>query len=210
MDHSVPHPEFYNLPFTTDEYQGMPYRWLGRSGLRVSNLGLGTWKIGFPDTGDGARVDEKRAFEIFDRAAELGVTFWDTANRYNGSSGNSERVIGNWLAENPDQRRNIVLATKVFGAMDGRTPNHCRLSRGNILDGVYACMERLQVDHIDLLYFPSYDGITPLEESLSAIEDLVNGDLIRYFGVSNTTADQLAAYQAVEGALSVVNKNSFS
>jgi len=203
MDHSVPHPEFYNLPFTTDEYQGMPYRWLGRSGLRVSNLGLGTWKIGFPDTGDGARVDEKTAFEIFDRAAELGVTFWDTANRYNGSSGNSERVIGNWLAENPDQRRNIVLATKVFGAMDGRTPNHCRLSRGNILDGVYACMERLQVEHIDLLYFHSYDGITPLEESLSAIEDLVSGDLVRYFGVSNTTADQLAAYQAMESAMSV-------
>ncbi|NOY08133.1 MAG: aldo/keto reductase [Spirochaetes bacterium] len=198
MDHRKPHPELYNVPWTTDDYNGMPYRSLGKSGLRVSNVGLGTWKIGYPETGDDSRVDEKTALSIMDRALESGVTFWDTANRYNKASGNSERIIGTWFRNNPDQRRNIVLATKVFGGMDGRTPNHSRLSRGNILDSVYACLERLNVDHIDLLYFHSYDSITPPEESFTAVEDLVSKDIIRYFGVSNFTVEQIAVYQAVE------------
>jgi len=203
MNHRKPHPELYNVPWTTDEFNGMPYRLLGRSGLRVSNVGLGTWKIGYPETGDGSRVEEKTAFQIFDRAIELGVTFWDTANRYNNASGNSERVIGTWLKSNPDQRRNVVLATKVFGGMDGRTPNHSRLSRGNILDSVYACLERLQVDYIDLLYFHSFDQDTPVEESLAVVEDLVRRDLIRYFGVSNFTVEQLSIYQEVEKNTSI-------
>jgi aryl-alcohol dehydrogenase-like predicted oxidoreductase len=198
MDHRKPHPEFYDMAFTTEEYNGMPYRYLGRSGLRVSNVGLGTWKIGYPETGDGARVDEKTALNILDRAVDLGVTFWDTANRYNASSGNSERVIGTWMQQNPDQRRNVVLATKVFGLMDGRTPNHCRLSRGSILDSVYASLERLQVDYVDLLYFHAFDPITPVEESLSAVEDLVHRDLVRYFAVSNYTPEQLSIYRAAE------------
>ena len=80
MDHTQPHPELYNVPFTTDSFNGMPYRTLGRSGLRVSNVGLGTWKFGYPDTGDGARVDDKTALRIFDRALDLGVTFWDTTH----------------------------------------------------------------------------------------------------------------------------------
>ncbi|MGQ9631191.1 MAG: aldo/keto reductase [bacterium] len=203
MDHRRPHPELYNVPWTTDEFNGMPYRLLGRSGLRASNVGLGAWKIGYPETGDGSRVNEKTAFQIFDRAIELGVTFWDTANRYNAASGNSERVIGTWIKNNPDQRRNVVLATKVFGGMDGRTPNHSRLSRANILDSVYACLERLQVDHVDLLYFHSFDPLTPAEESLSAVEDLVSRDLVRYFGVSNFTVDQLSLYRAVEESTSI-------
>ncbi len=203
MDHRKPHPELYNAPWITDEFNGMPYRLLGSSGLRASNVGLGTWKVGYPETGDGSRVGEKVALQIFDRAIELGVTFWDTANRYNAASGNSERVIGTWMQNNPDQRRNVVLATKVFGGMDGRTPNHSRLSRGNILDSVYACLERLQVDYIDLLYFHAFDPITPLEESLAAIEDLVQQDLIRYFGVSNFTVEQLALYRAAEKSFSV-------
>ncbi len=203
MDYTQIRPDLYNVPWTTDEFNGMPYRILGRSGLRVSNVGLGTWKIGYPETGDGSRVDARTAFQIFDRAVELGVTFWDTANRYNGASGNSERVIGAWLKRNPDQRRNIVLATKVFGGMDGRTPNHSRLSRGNILDSVYACLERLQVDHIDLLYFHAFDPDTPVEESLEAVEDLIRRDLVRYFGVSNFTTDQLSIYRAVEASTSI-------
>lgn len=203
MDHSKPHPELYNLPMGADDFQGMPYLHLGRSGLRVSRVGLGTWKIGFPETGDGARVDERTALKIFDRAAELGVTFWDTANRYNDSSGNSERVIGHWFQQNPDQRRNIVLATKMRWLMDGRTPNHDGLSRGNILDSVYACLARLQLDYVDLLYFHGFDPATPVEESLAAIEDLVSRDLVRYFAVSNFTVDQLKLYRAVENSTSV-------
>jgi aryl-alcohol dehydrogenase-like predicted oxidoreductase len=203
MDHLQPHPEHYNAPWITDEFNGMPWRALGRSGLRASNIGLGTWKFGLPETGDGARVDEKTACQIFDRALELGVTFWDTANRYNAASGNSERLIGRWLAANPDQRRNVVIATKVFGGMDGRTPNHNRLSRINILESVYACLERLQVDSIDLLYFHAYDPDTPSEESLTAVEDLVRQDAVRYFGVSNFTPQQVRAYQQAQKQLSI-------
>ena len=202
MDQTIPHPELYDVPYTTDSFNGMPYRLMGRSGLRASAVGLGTWKLGFPETGDGARVGESTAYAIFDRALELGVTFWDTANRYNAGSGNSERLIGRWLKANPDQRRNVVVATKVCGGMDGRSPNHSRASRANILDSVYACLERLQVDHIDLLYFHVYDPVTPVEESLMAVEDLVRRDMVRYFAVSNFSVDQLRLYQAAEASLS--------
>lgn len=202
MNQSHPHPELYNVPYYLDEFQGMPYCWMGRSGLRASVVGLGTWKFGYPETGDGSRVDERTAMAIFDRAIELGVTFWDTANRYNNASGNSERLIGKWLKANPDQRRNVVIATKMFGGMDGFTPNHCRLSRGNILDSVYASLARMQIDHIDLLYFHAYEPITPVEESLLAIEDLVSRDMVRYLGVSNVSVDALRLFQAAGAALS--------
>ncbi len=196
MDPSIPQPELYKVPAQTDSFNGMPYKTLGRSGLRVSAVGLGTWKFGFPETGDGARVDESAAFAILDRAVELGVTFWDTANRYNEASGNSERVIGKWLKQNPGQRRNIVLATKIGGGMDGRTPNHGGLSRLNIAEAVSASLARLGVDSIDLLYFHRFDPIAPPEESLECVEDLVRQGVVRYFGVSNFTVDQLKMYQA--------------
>lgn len=194
---------FYNAPFVVENFNGMPYRVLGKSGLKVSNIGLGTWKMGYPESGDESRIDKKNSFDILDRAIELGVTFWDTANRYNNASGNSERIIGKWFKQNPTQRRNVVLATKMSGTMDGISPNHCGLSRGNIMEAVYASLERLQTDHIDLLYFHRFDGITPPEESLAAIEDLVKQDLIRYFAVSNASVEILKTYQAVQSQMSV-------
>jgi len=193
-------PQLYNLPFTTDDFNGMPFRFFGGTGLRVSSIGLGTWKIGYPQTGDGSRVEEKTAFAIFDKAVEEGVTFWDTANRYNNSSGNSERIIGRWFRKHPGERRNIELATKIYGAMDGRTPNYCRLSRVNILEAAYASLERLQTDRVEILQFHEFDETTPIEESLMAAEDLIGQDLVRYLGVSNFGVDQLekcAAYDEV-------------
>ena len=187
-------PKLYGIPFTVDDFNGMPYRRFGRSGLRVSNIGLGTWKIGFPRTGDSSRVEEKTAFRIFDKAIEEGVTFWDTANRYNNSSGNSERIIGRWFRKNPDQRRTVELATKIYGTMDGRTPNHCRLSRVNVLEATYACLDRLQTDRIEIMQFHQFDETTPLEESLGAMEDLIAQDLVRYFGVSNFSVAHLEIY----------------
>jgi aryl-alcohol dehydrogenase-like predicted oxidoreductase len=189
-------PQLYGLPFTVDNFKGMPYRTFGNTGLRVSNIGLGTWKFGFPQTGDGSRVDEKMAFKIFDKAIEEGVTFWDTANRYNNASGNSERIIGRWFRKNPGQRRDVELATKLYGTMDGMTPNYCRLSRTNILEATYSCLERLETDRIDIMQFHWFDETTPVEESLQAIEDLIAQDLVRYFGVSNFNLIQLENYDS--------------
>jgi aryl-alcohol dehydrogenase-like predicted oxidoreductase len=194
---------FYNAPFVVNTFNDMPYRTLGKSGLKVSNIGLGTWKMGYPESGDDSRIDENKSLSILDKAIDLGVTFWDTANRYNNASGNCERILGTWFKNNPDQRRNVVLATKMAGTMDGLSPNHCGISRGNIMESVYASLERLQIDHIDLLYFHRFDGITPPEESLMAIEDLVKQDLIRYFAVSNASVEILKTYQSVQSQLSV-------
>jgi aryl-alcohol dehydrogenase-like predicted oxidoreductase len=206
MDHKKPDTSLYNIPFTVSSFNGMSFRALGKSGLYVSDVGLGTWKFGYPSTGDGSRVDEATAFEIFDKAISLGVVFWDTANRYNNASGNSERIMGKWFRQNPSQRRNIVVATKMYGCMDGLTPNHCGLSRGNILDSVYASLDRLDTDHIDLLYFHSFDSKVGIEESLAAIEDLVRQDCIRYFAVSNFSVDNLEAFNKVQSGMSVRNK----
>lgn len=205
MDDLTPNPALYNVPFRTTDFNGMPYRRLGQTGLQVSNIGLGTWKFGLPETGDGSRVGESEAFAIFDKALELGVTFWDTANRYNLGSGNSERVIGRWFAANKAHRRDIVLATKMFGGMDGTTPNHSGLSRSNIFDSVDASLARLQTDWIDVLYFHGFDPYIPVEESLCAVEDLVRAGKVRYFAVSNFTIEQLELYRhkSAEASLSV-------
>jgi aryl-alcohol dehydrogenase-like predicted oxidoreductase len=191
-----------NDQWTADEFNGMPYRRLGNSGLRVANVGIGTWKFGYPEKGDGSRVDEKTAYRIFDRSIEIGATFWDTANRYNNATGNSERVIGTWMKLNPSQRRNVILATKIYAPMDGVSPNHSRLSRLNIIESVYACLKRMQVEYIDLLYFHLFDGTTPIEESLAAIEDLVREGVINYFAVSNFTVNQLQQYGSFESRFS--------
>ncbi|MBI2506067.1 MAG: aldo/keto reductase [Candidatus Latescibacteria bacterium] len=186
---------FYGLGFSFDSFNGMPYVHLGRCGLQVSRVGLGTWKMGYPERGDKSRVGRDQAFCILDRALELGVTFWDTANRYNESSGNSERVLGEWFRAHPGERRNIVLATKMAGAMDGVTPNHCGLSRANILDSVYASLDRLGLDHIDLLQFHRTEPQTPVEESLEAVADLRRRDLVRYLGLSNASVEDLMEYR---------------
>ncbi|HTF27712.1 MAG TPA: aldo/keto reductase, partial [Flavitalea sp.] len=93
-------------------------------------------------------------------------------------------------------RRNIILCTKLCGAMDGKSPNHCGLSRQNILDSTFASLERLQAESIDLLYFHLFDPLAPPEESLMAIEDLVRQDLVRYFAVSNFTVGHLQLYES--------------
>lgn len=186
---------FYGLGFSFDSFNGMPYVRLGSSGLRVSRVGLGAWKMGYPERGDKSRIGRDQAFGILDRALELGATFWDTANRYNESSGNSERVLGEWFRAHPGERRNIVLATKLAGAMDGVSPNHSGLSRANVLDSVYASLDRLGIDRIDLLQFHRTDPDTPVEESLEAVADLRRRDLVRYLGLSNATVDDLMVYR---------------
>lgn len=202
MPSSTPDPTLYNVPYLADDYQSMPYRYLGGSGLQAPAIGLGTWKFGYPETGDGARIGPELAFQIMDRAAELGVMFWDTANRYNAASGNSERIIGDWLAAHPQRRRDVILASKTHGGMDGFTPNHSGLSRLQITESVKASLDRLQTDYLDVLWFHRFDPNVPLGESLETIEDLVSHGLVRYFAVSNFTADQLRELLQVGNTLS--------
>lgn len=192
MDALTPNPDLYNVPNKAAEFHSMPYRYLGSSGLQAPSVGLGTWKFGFPETDDGARVDPDEAARIMDHAWELGVLFWDTANRYNASSGNSERLIGRWLAAHPERRRDVVLATKTYGGMDGSTPNHAGLSRLQITESVKASLQRLQTDWIDVLWFHRFDENVPLAESLEAVEDLVRQGQVRYLAVSNFSAAQLS------------------
>ena len=189
--------EAIHYPYKTKDFNGMPYRRLGDCGLSVSNVGLGTWKFGFPDTGDGSRVDAVTGYSILNRALELGVTFWDTANAYNAGTGQSEQVIGKWFQANKSARRNIVLASKVEVGLEGFTPNHSGLSRENILDGVDGCLRRLGVDYIDLLYFHHKDPDVPVQESLEAVEDLVRAGKVRYFAVSNFQVPDLKEYAIV-------------
>ena len=195
-------PTGVSFPFETSDFNAMPYRRFGTSGLQTSAIGLGTWKFGYPETADEARVDEPAAFAIMDRAHALGVTFWDTANRYNNGTGNSERVIGRWLSAHPDKRRDIVLATKVYGGMDGATPNHSGLSRLQIVEGVKASLARLGQEWVDVLWFHRFDAVTPIEESLEAVEDLVSQGLVHYLGVSQFTVAQLEDYLAASQKIS--------
>ena len=174
-------------------YKDVFYNRMGRSGLKVSEIGLGTWKFGYPERGDGSRSDERDSLRILDAALETGVTFWDTANRYNNMSGNSERIIGTWLKANPDQRRNVVIATKGRGQMDGVTPNHEGLSRLNLIASVEQSLERLQTGYMDLYYWHGADPETPVEESLRTMDDLVRQGLVRYVGVSNHGVEQIQA-----------------
>ena len=157
----------------------MDHRFLGRSGLRVSELCLGTMMF-------GERTDEQTSHRILDTFAEAGGTFIDTADVY--GHGRSEEILGSWLKTR--RREDYVVATKAFGEM-GPGPNERGLSRKHILDAVAASLRRLGTDHIDLYQLHVWDDGTPLEESLSTLDGLVREGTVRYLGVSNFTGWQL-------------------
>ena len=190
----------------TKAFRGMPHRRMGRSGLWVSEVGLGLWKWGDP-TYDGSRVGQADGFRILDRALELGVTHWDTANSYNAGSGNSERLLGRYFAgRSPRVRDQVVLATKVCNAVreEGEvqrefTPNERGASRGYILRAVEDSLRRMQTDYIDVLYHhapvltPDGDWEAPLDETWDALNLLIDQGKVRYLAVSNRSIDQLEA-----------------
>lgn len=155
----------------------MEYRNLGRSGLKVSPLCVGTMNFGTP-------TSEDESHGIVDRALEAGVNFFDTADFYNG--GESERVIGRWLTAG-GRRHAIVLATKVFFPV-GPGPNDRGLSRHHILQACDDSLRRLQTDYIDLYQLHRPDPDTPLDETLEALTDLVRAGKVRYVGCSTHPA----------------------
>ncbi len=164
----------------------MEYRQLGRSGLRVSTVSLGT--MGFGGTGWASPVghlDVKAARQQIDICLEAGVNLIDTADIY--SNGLSERILGEALGVD---RAEVLLATKVRGAM-GTGPNDDGLSRHHILHAVEASLRRLGTDYIDLYQVHEWDGVTPLDETLAALDTLVQSGKVRYIGSSNYTARQL-------------------
>ncbi len=158
----------------------MRYRYLGASGLRVSELAMGAQTFGW-----GA--DEQTAHEMADRFVEAGGNLFDTSSTYN--AGASESMLGTWLHSRKN-RESMVIATKVFFPT-GSGPNDVGLSRKHIIRTAEESLRRLQTDYIDLLQAHCYDLSTPLEESLSAFADLARAGKIRYLGVSNFTASQL-------------------
>jgi aryl-alcohol dehydrogenase-like predicted oxidoreductase len=159
---------------------------LGRSGLKVSRICLGTMTF-------GAGADEAMSFALMDRFAELGGTFLDTANVYNG--GLSEEIVGRWIKER-GVRDQVVLATKVYGTT-GPGPNEGGLSRLHIHRAVEDSLRRLQTDAIDLYQIHRWDFDAPPEETLEALNDLVHQGKVRYIGCSNLKGWHLTRYLAL-------------
>src|SRR5436853_6639755 len=158
--------------------QTMNYTQLGRTGLSVSRLCLGTMNFG-PQTG------EADSFAIMDRALELGINFFDTANVYGWKLGEgiTEQIIGRWLAQG-GRRDRIVLATKVYNVM-GKGPNDRGLSAYHIRRACEESLMRLKTDHIDLYQMHHIDRTTPWEEIWQAMEQLVHEGKVIYAGSSN-------------------------
>jgi aryl-alcohol dehydrogenase-like predicted oxidoreductase len=194
----------------------MQYSNLGRTGLKVSRLCLGTMTIGWS-------ADEQTSFEIMDTALDSGINFFDTADIYSSwiagnKGGESETIIGNWLKHQP--RREVIIATKVRGRMwDG--PNGEGLSRIHVLQAVDDSLSRLQTDYIDLYQAHWPDDETPLEETLSALDALVRSGKVRYLGASNYPAwlltkslwisevNNLARFDCLQPHYSLLHRNEF-
>ncbi len=166
----------------------MKYRNVGKTGLKVSELCLGTMQFGWT-------ADEPLAFEILNAAYAAGINFIDTADIYSrwvdgNPGGVAETIIGKWLKKFNVPRDQVIIATKVRGPM-GDTPNDEGLSRYHIMQAVEASLRRLDIEYIDLYQTHWYDENTPIEETLRALEDLIQQGKVRYIGASNYPAWRL-------------------
>ncbi|HEY5007216.1 MAG TPA: aldo/keto reductase [Caulobacteraceae bacterium] len=171
----------------------MKYNQLGRTGLFVSEICLGAMTFG--GNAEASRwaaiagLGQDQVDAIVGRAIAAGVNFFDTADVY--SFGASESLLGQAFKNLGTARKDVVIATKVFGEM-GPGPNDRGASRGHIMDSVYGSLERLQTDHIDLYQIHGNDAVTPIDETLRALDDLTSQGLVRYIGVSNWAAWKIA------------------
>src|SRR4029077_20666062 len=162
----------------------MDYRLLGRTGLRVSPLCLGTMNFGMRKEGGGVQTEEAEGHRIMDRALDLGINFFDTANVYGDGRGLTESIIGRWFAQGERRRERTVIATKVYNSRDA-WPNAGRLSALAIRQACDDSLRRLQTDHIDLYQFHHVDRDTPWDEILQAMDVLVQQGKVLYVGSSN-------------------------
>ncbi len=184
----------------------MKYTQLGRTGLKVSRLVLGTMNF-------GPQTDEAGSHAIMDAALASGINYFDTANVYGWgeNKGRTEEIIGSWFAQGGERRDKVVLATKVYGNMAAEGdpwPNHDKLSAVSIRRAVDASLKRLQTDHIDIYQFHHIDRQTSFEEIWQAIDVLVQQGKILYAGSSNfpgykiAQANEVAAHRGSFGLVS--------
>lgn len=166
---------------------------------KIKNTDLTIAPINFGGNVFGWTLDEKQSFDILDRFAEAGFNFIDTADTYswwvNGKGGQSEEIIGKWMKSRAN-RNDIVLATKV----GSETKEHSYdISKKHILKSVDESLQRLQTDHIDLYYTHFDDNITPVEETLSAYDEIIKAGKVRYIAASNLSPERLkASFEAAE------------
>jgi aryl-alcohol dehydrogenase-like predicted oxidoreductase len=180
----------------------MKYTMLGRTGLSVSRLCLGTMNF-------GPQTTEPDSFAIMDRALELGINFFDTANVYGWKKGEgvTEQIIGRWFAQGGGRREKTVIATKVYGGM-GDWPNESKLSALHIKRACEASLKRMQTDYIDMYQMHHIDRATPWEEIWQAMEQLVREGKVLYVGSSNfagwhiAQANEIAAKRNFMGLVS--------
>ncbi|MGO4183959.1 aldo/keto reductase family protein [Paenibacillus sp. TAF43_2] len=164
----------------------MQFRHLGKSGLKVSEISLGSWLT------YGGYVERENAVKAIQTAYGLGINFFDTANVY--ERGEAEKLMGEALRAFP--RESYVLATKVFGQM-GDGPNDRGLSRKHIMEQCNASLKRLGADYVDLYYCHRHDPSTPMEETLRALDDLVRQGKVLYVGISEWTTAQMVEAHAI-------------
>jgi aryl-alcohol dehydrogenase-like predicted oxidoreductase len=172
----------------------MEFTQLGRTGLKVSRLCLGTMNF-------GPQTEEKDAFAIMDKALDLGINFFDTANVYGWKTGEgvTEQIVGRWFNQGDGRREKVVIATKVYGHM-GDWPNQQKLSALHIRQAVEGSLKRLQTDHIDLYQMHHVDRCTPWEEIWQAMEVLVQQGKVIYVGSSNFAGWHITQAQEIAKA----------
>jgi aryl-alcohol dehydrogenase-like predicted oxidoreductase len=196
----------------------MEYRRLGRTGLKVSELCMGTMQFGWT-------ADEETTYQVLDASWDAGLNFFDTANIYSSwvegnPGGVAETLLGKWVKRRGLRREEVVIATKVRGKM-GQGPNDQGLSRSHIMAAVEASLRRLDTDYIDLYQTHWFDEDTPIEETLQTLDDLVRQGKVRYLGCSNYPAwrlmeslwasdvNDLARYDSIQPHYSLVKRAEF-
>jgi len=196
----------------------MEYRFLGRTGLKVSELCLGSMQFGWT-------ADEPLSYQILETAFEAGINFIDTADIYStwvegNPGGVAETIIGNWLKRSGIPRDQIIIATKVRGRM-GDGPNDEGLSRAHIMNAVEGSLRHLNSEYIDLYQTHWYDENTPIEETLYALDDLIHQGKVRYIGCSNYPAwrlteslwkaelNRLQRYDSIQPHYNLVHRSEF-
>src|SRR5947208_8335530 len=187
----------------------MNYRLLGRTGLRVSPLCLGTMNFGMRAE-VGVQTEEDEGHRIMDRALDLGINFFDTANVYGDGRGLTESIIGRWFAQGDRRRERTVIATKVYNSRDS-WPNAGRLSALAIRQSCEDSLRRLQTDHIDLYQMHHVDRDTPWDEIWQAMDVLVTQGKVIYVGSSNFAGWHIAEANEqarAHGMLGLVSEQS--